>query len=155
MFYGSHDLTAIINTKKTNKSRARFACRIRITRFREFVSFSKLDGDYASPYPQSSFSDIPLTRSDAENVFWLLESQRRVRTLLQSGGNEERKTAKKGRRTKIDTSSLWWTSKDSNYVHEGMGNGIPIKIARMSTRRKLRKVWSTGESCPSVYGFLK
>ena len=56
---------------------------------------------------------------------------------------------------KIDTSSLWWTSKDSNCVHEGMGSGIPIKIARMSTRRKLRKVWSTGESCPSVYGFLK
>ncbi len=31
---------------------------------------------------------------------------------------------------------------------EGMGSVIPIKVAEERTKRKMRKVWSAGESCP-------
>ena len=114
-----------------NLSRARFANRIRITRFRKFVLLGRLDGDYASPYPQSSFSDIFLTRSDAENVFWLLESQRRIRASLQSGGSGKRQTTKNGKAYLNGYVFPWVVNpKASNCVHEGMGSGIPIEIAR-------------------------
>ena len=111
-------------------SRARFAYRIRITRFREFVLLGKLDGDYASPYPQYSFPAVFENRPIAENVFLAPYVAAPDRSIATSDGIEIIANNKKGKtyqtvhlplgdkpqRSEIKYSRVW-------------GDGIPIEIA--------------------------
>ncbi len=111
-------------------SRARFACVIHITRFGKSVSFGNLDGDSA---PHTRRIHFPQFLKSCLRRKMCFGSLCRSTGFIQSMHSVKMKKVhynKNGKPSQDWDIFPWWsTQKIRIVIYEGMGSGIPIKIA--------------------------